>query len=451
VQSLSRIQSIPAQERDAALYMPLNHAPLSEAARSFVDTLASRLFAQRDGAKRSGPSTIFVRAVGALLADLLRVAQREPLWWGFRSHRVEAFSGHRVGYRVFKEAFDALAAEGLIEFVKGHQQRQVIFGSQAVSWRMATRCRPTRMLLELSEQAGLSRSDLDQHFESLAPPRARKVIHPLECRRPPVHLGSQRHKGPTIDLNLADLRTKELHDQVLDLNAFFAEQLIEGQQHRGFRRIFHEVGDQPPQWNKGGRLYSIGKDNYQLARKRDRAKMTMNGEPVVELDIAASHLTILHALCGQPFDPEQDPYEVDGLPREIVKRWVTMTLGHDKLHGAWPRKVREDLEPGLGISLNAAFPIMKTQARLIEHFPLLAAWRESSVRWYDLQYVESCAIVAAVETLAFQHQVPCLPIHDSIIIPAERANLGAEVLSEAFREAVGVYPRLKAQEANVEP
>jgi hypothetical protein len=49
------------------------------------------------------------------------------------------------------------------------------------------------------------------------------------------------------------------------------------------------VGDHPAfAWNLGGRLYSQGQDSYQSLSSDQRLDMTIDGEPVCELDIRAS-------------------------------------------------------------------------------------------------------------------------------------------------------------------
>jgi hypothetical protein len=45
-------------------------------------------------------------------------------------------------------------------------------------------------------------------------------------------------------------------------------------------------------WKKGGRLYSSGEHCYQRLSETERLKMTIKGEPVAEIDIKASFLTI---------------------------------------------------------------------------------------------------------------------------------------------------------------
>jgi hypothetical protein len=76
-------------------------------------------------------------------------------------------------------------------------------------------------------------------------------------------------------------------------------------------------------------VYSVREDSYQTLKKPQRLQMTLDGEPVAEIDIRASYLTLLHGLRRIPFDPaERDPYKIDHLPRAVVKTWVTMTIEH---------------------------------------------------------------------------------------------------------------------------
>jgi hypothetical protein len=188
----------------------------------------------------------------------------------------------------------------------------------------------------------------------------------------------------------------------------------------------------------------VGHGNYQRAKKAARAQITIDGRAVIELDLTASHLTILHALHGLPFDPAQDPYAIEGLPRDVAKKWVTMTLGHDRLHRSWPRGARADLDPVVGGNLVEVFPLGKTRDRILERLPVLAGWADSPFDWGDLQFLESKVILRTVETLAFNHGVPCLPVHDSIIVPATEREMASQVLSEEFRLVIGVTPHLKA-------
>ena len=126
-----------------------------------------------------------------------------------------------------------------------------------------------------------------------------------------------------------------------------------------------------------------------------------------------------------------------------MKRWVTMTLGHDKLHRSWPKAVQDDLDDEVGGSLVRDFPLRQTRDAILKRLPLLAEWGNSRIDWGDLQYVESQVILQTVETLAFSHDVPCLPVHDSIIVPCSTQHQATLTLSETFRSIVGAAPHLK--------
>jgi hypothetical protein len=82
---------------------------------------------------------------------------------------------------------------------------------------------------------------------------------------------------------------------------------------------------------------SINSEEVQSGAKR--LEMTINGSPVVEIDLRASYLTIFHAWHGVQLDPNQDPYAIPGLggeARDIVKLWVAATFGNSALLRKWP-------------------------------------------------------------------------------------------------------------------
>jgi hypothetical protein len=92
----------------------------------------------------------------------------------------------------------------------------------------------------------------------------------------------------------------------------------------------------------GGRLYSQHFTNsYQVMGGDERLRMTINGEPVAEIDIRASYLTIFLALHGIQL-PESDPYELPGLGpehRNAVKQWMVGTFGNSMPIRRWPPRM----------------------------------------------------------------------------------------------------------------
>jgi hypothetical protein len=69
--------------------------------------------------------------------------------------------------------------------------------------------------------------------------------------------------------------------------------------------------------------------------------MTINGEPVAEIDIRASYLTIFLSLRGVQL-PTGDPYELPGLGpehRNAVKAWIVATFGNSRPIVRWPKRM----------------------------------------------------------------------------------------------------------------
>ena len=151
--------------------------------------------------------------------------------------------------------------------------------------------------------------------------------HPLICKATSKRgFYGAKLPGKRIKFTHSE-RTRQLEDEVKSINGFLDSFDIRGGTHGGYVRIFN-MGDDPSfDWNKGGRFYSPGEDSYQQLSKEERLRMTINGSPVVELDIRASYPTILFALCGRSEELPADPYNLPDLPRSVVK------------NGWWPRLV----------------------------------------------------------------------------------------------------------------
>jgi hypothetical protein len=144
---------------------------------------------------------------------------------------------------------------------------------------------------------------------------------------------------------------------------------------------------------------------------------------------------------GRPFDLSRDPYEVDGLPRAVVKAWVTMTLGHTGFHKRWPREVRENLR-AKGIDTRR-FPLARVQPAVTAQHSVLANWPALPITCFDLMFLESQAVVATMVDLVRVRGIPSLSVHDSIIVPARHEAEAAFILAVKYDSFVGVRPTLK--------
>ena len=168
--------------------------------------------------------------------------------------------------------------------------------------------------------------------------------------------------------------------------------------------------------------------------------MTINGLPVVEIDLRASYLTIFHAWHGVQLDREMDPYiipELGGEARDIVKLWVAATFGNAGPLRKWPRDLLRNYEEEHGHPLDCKrYSVGRLRELIIKHHPLLGQWgqplKDGRVRtWADLMFDESRVIVDAMLGL-MRNNVPSLAVHDSLIVPEQHERKGAMALIGSF-------------------
>ncbi|MGA1852290.1 hypothetical protein VH570_15770 [Sphingobium sp. HT1-2] len=410
-----------------------------------------------------------LNALCSLNVALMKAAIKGPGISAYRSMGAKALTGEIVGFRPFSNAVNGMEALGLIERKGGHYP---VPGFETEPAK-ASRFKTTEKLRSLWESHGIKPIEWDQHFEGR--PRPGAIANPIvlksekkkgKHRRTGKPIAIPSEKMPFDPTNPLALKAG---NQVNEINAFLAGQDIQpSYAFYAFQRIF-SLGDNPSfSWDKGGRLYAIGGGYQQWpaapkpGEKNYRGEITINGEPTVEIDIRASHLTILHALKHVPMPPD-DPYSGTEFPRFVVKSWVAMTLGSDKRPGNQWSKTAKDAyvskqcgirKSGRAVKqlcqstckatcLQKLFPMRKVGPKIASHFPILDDWETSPWRWADLQYIESKAIIDAVHELATVHGIPALPVHDSIIAPASKREIAAKVLADMFEKHVGIRPVLK--------
>lgn len=420
-------------------FMALDTEPYSSMSIDLTNYI-SRLAHNQSG-KRYKITMEFRQAVGAMIGDLLANAIDGVERYGYRPIGLPTFTGMAIGYKPFKAAMDAMASLNLLEVILG--DRGSLKGR--TKERDATTFRAKPSLLEMALGYGVTPGNWSSHFRQM--PRLARVAHPILLRSSSEIFYGHKLPGTAMNVDKALPVVQRLAEQVHDINAFMARQELNlgAYQHRYFQRIFGQGEELGRDFTKGGRLYSPGKDSYQQMPSCDRTCIRINDESTVEVDIGSSFLTIYRVLTGTSFDPEADAYDIPGVSRFVVKSWVVMTFGHDRYHSKWPAKIKAKYraqEIGSG-DLQKDHPMTQTRDLILSALPELQAWPTSSIRWGELQYIESCAVVETVHTLAVQYGIPALPVHDSIRVPVSAAALATRALSDAFHKHVGVRPVIK--------
>lgn len=439
---------LKGRDLDDALYAALLSRAHSDQARALVDTVTN-LIAEHELAastrtnKRDKKKLALRLAVERFLADLLQAQASETnKGYVYRPVRPEGFTGNAVSYRTFKSLVDAMLELKLLDAHKGFQMWTSFGGPQVPMRQKATRFGATERLLDIFEQHGVRAADFHQHF--LIPLPENPLVLRAASRR---NQYGEKRQGRLIRFERTEV-TKKLENDLKDLNKFLDGFELRGGIHRGYIRGFNN-GDHPKfNWNMGGRLYSYGEFNYQQLDRAERLKMTINGEPVCEIDIRASYLTIFHALYDEPFDPTNDPYDVAGLgpeARDVVKMWITASFGNNAPITKWPKELVAKYREKTGETLGKRYPASKVGERVMQAFPLLRRIGEvvdgRERAWAELMYIESQAVLSTMIELMHK-RVPSLAVHDSLIVPMSSWHHTMIDLAHWYQAVANAWPVL---------
>jgi hypothetical protein len=432
------------EELQAASYAALRAHPTSEQARALVTKLASMVEEHTIQAgmrerKRRGTAGKLEYAAGAFLADLLRpLDAEEPNGWVYRSLNKVSFTGKPVGRHAFNQLIDGLKGLALLEHVPGHK----VSDEPADTGMYAARFRATPALLKLCIDQGISPTSVLVHFEfEYDLPK-----HPVQLRARKLRnfYGTGELVGKPMEFERTPA-IRGMENIIHDLNEFFAKQTLRGGVHQGYIRIFQNGDDPDFDWDKGGRFYSQPfTESYQVMSAKRRAKMTINGEPVAEIDISGSYLTIFLSLHGLQLDLTEDPYALPGLGPEhrgAVKSWFLGTFGNNKPIRKWPEGIVER-SPEL-----REHRVRTITDAVFTKYPVLKSWGEPLngriYSWADLMWLESAVMFWTMFDLISRHQTPSLTVHDSLIVPASKAEIAGDILKRRFQDRQNVVPRLK--------
>jgi len=436
---------------DKASHLSFLLKPISIEAKALVGILIE--FSKPDMGRRNKLPHQFINAMELTIPMLIKAAGEEDGGFLYRSMATGSFkagafgndtaTGKAVGHRAFTNVVNGLRREGFLEVIPGYIECTAVAFGQG----MATRFRATEKLIDLAKGYNIFPELWSYHFAPARRPST--VSDPIMLKATSgkewdKDKGTRKRKGETLLVDYSLPNVAAYADAINRLNAYFAKQDIQpAHLHHRFVRVFGEGDKAGVDFSKGGRLYShgIGK-GYQNVKKHIRRAMTISGEAIAEVDLRASYLTILHQRMGVPL-PMTDPYDMPGVPRGIVKMWVSITLGNGGFHKRWPdeSKAKYKAETNGG-DLQADHPIGKTQRKILEHLPLLEEWAKNPVGWGDLQIIESTAVIDAVMTLAFGHDIPALPLHDALMVPESKADIAARCLFDSFYKHVGIRPHI---------
>ncbi|NTV13514.1 MAG: hypothetical protein HGA96_06230 [Desulfobulbaceae bacterium] len=238
------------------------------------------------------------------------------------------------------------------------------------------------------------------------------------------HTGSKRLSVlyPEWDIQDDDDTKARLSDYGIDNLSFVIH-------YNYLHRVFSR-GD----FSHGGRFYGAF---HQRMPKQLRANITINGEPTVELDYSAHHVRMLYHLssidyCGDPYMALCDTKE----ERKMFKL-ATLAMVNAKSKSATVGAIRAMVADSTGISfrLAKAKPIIE---RFQEVHAPISRYLCSDIGC-ALQNKDS-VITDGILTRLTDDGVPCLPIHDSYIVPARHEDLLRQAMFEEYEKTMGYSP-----------
>lgn len=195
---------------------------------------------------------------------------------------------------------------------------------------------------------------------------------------------------------------------------------------------------------RGGRFYGMG-GAWQSLPEAMRLQLQIAGEGVVEIDYHAIHPSFLYQEVGAI--PPADCYEMGRWPRSLVKFGLLVLINADEGSARGAIAHHPDM---LTFQLASSLPtspahLFAQAGRLISdieklHAPIADAFNSDAGA--RLMRKDS-DIANAVMMDMIGKGVLVLPVHDSFLVPASKADLLAEAMVKAARQHGLMEPKLK--------
>ena len=425
-----------------ARYMGLSCPPSSPQAHVLVDSITQIItkVETRKRKRKKDTEADFRSAVGLMVGDLLIGVETKDAGWSYHQLSRSAFSDRPIGYKMFKSIITMMETSGLLDVSLGRNAVGPQFdGSDNPAYypSLASRFRPTVVMTSLVVAAGIGDEGVRRHFQQQLPKTT------IEVRAKKITLNGKKLNGKKLRFTHTD-KSKAMEVEMKELNSFLSSFSLEGAGFSGYRRLFNngDIDGFDFQW--GGRVHAVGDDNYQSIKKEKRKYIKIEGKEVIEIDINASYLSILHGINGYTLPDKDDIYDISGIDRTIVKAWITSTIGHFSFHSKWLPQPLAEIRAA-GIDKPKSMTMTSIQPIILEHFPMLADWPLQKITWADLMFIESEVIIGTMVELMRSFGVPCFSIHDSIIVRRIDQIIALDTLRNQFVNRVGIEPRLKVK------
>jgi hypothetical protein len=222
-------------------------------------------------------------------------------------------------------------------------------------------------------------------------------------------------------------------------------------------RVFNRADPKTRKLTKfGGRFYG----SFQNLPREYRKRLIFASEPATELDFDALHPTMLYNKQGLPA-PTGDLYKTGLSPADLeaispgtiarlakirnidslreVAKTVFLVAINAKTAELAVKAANSTLREKFGVAfrhppLYALLEALKAKHKSIAKFI-------ASDAGIGLQYEDSCVAEAILRTMAGKG-IPCLPVHDSFIVPASKEAVLWQAMIDAYQSRFKFPPRI---------
>lgn len=192
-------------------------------------------------------------------------------------------------------------------------------------------------------------------------------------------------------------------------------------------------------WEHGGRFYAHGMFDmvdYQQLSKEKRSTIKINGENTAEVDYSCLHLSLMYAKCGKQLKGDAYGWHTD---RKIAKLVTIITLNNTCYYNA-VYAVQKALE-----GTDAVWLASKLIDKMLSYHKAVSQHIFGSFRQVNaltLQHTDSVIMEKVLKSL-YKRNIPALPVHDSVIVPAKYRNTAIRIMKEQYKQVTGFEIEVK--------
>ena len=426
----------------AANMATFTRSPSTQNARAFVQNLVEQTeqfetaYGLRQRARKKADLATFTATAGAFAADLLHHYKNPASdHLMYRAADKMAWGNTKGTFTHFDALLKAWGALGWIE-TSGFYRSMDDFDGQTYQYdTKARRMRGTPTFIELAQSFEITPEVVGQHFTADISLGELIRIN-VEGNDPAAHRRAKAHLSPN------NPRYVQRRQELISLNAHldrFRFNLADSPQ---LRRSYNRGDHAGFRFDHGGRFYAASEGDW-IKQKDIRQSITIDGEVTVELDVHASHLLILYGLTGTPLLCRGDLYAVEGVDRWHAKQAFTAATGKGGPLTRWPRELGVRYEKKFGVKRpKGSISAKDAWSALLRTHSVLGHLRPVELDWGRLQNQEAECFLQIMTTLAQDHDIPALPIHDSLIVPQSAEETVRRVMIESYERNFNVTPTI---------